>query len=127
MSSNLGTVGAHRRRQRAGSGPRRTARLVAGAEEPRAAPGQRDPPERVGLLYVAELDEALRALVARYRSAEVEASYTAYAEHPLNEPDEWGALASLSEAAGRSRLRRPRAVRSRQICGDLAVAVDCTD
>jgi hypothetical protein len=28
------------------------------------------------------VDEALRALVARHRSAEVEASYRAYDEHP---------------------------------------------
>lgn len=46
--------------------------------------------------------QALRALVARHRSAEIEASYTAYDEHPLDEPDEWGDLASFREAAGRS-------------------------
>jgi antitoxin MazE5 len=48
------------------------------------------------------IDEALRALVARHRSAEVDASYAAYDEHPLDEPDEWGDLASFREAAGRS-------------------------
>jgi hypothetical protein len=48
------------------------------------------------------IDEALRALVTRHRSAEVGASYTAYDEHPLDEPDAWGDLASFREAAGRS-------------------------
>jgi len=50
----------------------------------------------------AMIDEALRALLARHRSAEVEASYTAYDDHPLDEPDEWGDLASFREAAARS-------------------------
>jgi hypothetical protein len=45
---------------------------------------------------------ALRALLARHRSAEVEASYASYDDHPLEEPDEWGDLASFREAAGRS-------------------------
>ena len=48
------------------------------------------------------IDEALHALVARRRSAEVEANHTAYDDHPLDEPDEWGDLASFREAAGRS-------------------------
>jgi hypothetical protein len=48
------------------------------------------------------IDEALRALVARHRSAEVEVSYAVYDEHPLDEPDEWGDLASFREAAARS-------------------------
>ena len=48
------------------------------------------------------VNEALRALLARHRSAEVEASYAAYDDHPLDEPDEWGDLASFREAAGRS-------------------------
>ena len=50
----------------------------------------------------AMIDEALHALVARRRSAEVEANHTAYDDHPLDEPDEWGDLASFREAAGRS-------------------------
>jgi hypothetical protein len=48
------------------------------------------------------LDEALAALLARHRAAEVDASYAAYVEHPLDEPDEWGDLASFRDAAGRS-------------------------
>lgn len=48
------------------------------------------------------VDEALRALLARHRSVEIDASYAAYDEHPLDEPDAWGDLASFRAAAGRS-------------------------
>jgi len=48
------------------------------------------------------IDEALAALLARDRAAEIDAAYSrAYAEHPLDEPDEWGDLASFRDAAGR--------------------------
>lgn len=48
----------------------------------------------------ALLDEALAALVIRHRAAEVDAAYAAaYDEHPLDEPDAWGDLASFREAA----------------------------
>ena len=57
---------------------------------------------RSGDTDAAMTDEALRALVAPHRSAEIEASYIAYDEHPLGEPDEWGDLASFRDAAGRS-------------------------
>ena len=57
---------------------------------------------RPGDTDAAMIDEALRALLARHRSAEVEASYAAYDDHPLDEPDEWGDLASFREAIGRS-------------------------
>ena len=40
------------------------------------------------------IDEALAALLARHRAAEVDASYAAYDTHPLDEPDAWGDLAS---------------------------------
>jgi len=50
----------------------------------------------------ALIDEALAALLARHRSAEVDASYAAYDEHPLDEPDEWGDLASFRRAAAAS-------------------------
>lgn len=50
------------------------------------------------------LDEALRGLVRANREAEIDAAYErAYREHPLDEPDEWGDLASWSEAARKSR------------------------
>jgi hypothetical protein len=48
------------------------------------------------------MDEALAALLARYRSAEVDAKYTAYDGQPLDQADEWGDLASFREAAARS-------------------------
>lgn len=50
----------------------------------------------------ALVDEALAALLARHRSAEVDASYAAYDEHPLDEPDEWGDLASFRRAVASS-------------------------
>ncbi len=50
----------------------------------------------------ALVDEALQALLVRYRSAEVDASYAAYDEHPADEPDEWGDLASFRQAAAAS-------------------------
>jgi RecJ-like exonuclease len=45
------------------------------------------------------LDEALRALVERHRSAEIDAAYAAYDRHPIHEPDEWGDLESFRDAA----------------------------
>ena len=57
---------------------------------------------RSGTTDAALVDEALAALLARYRSAEIDASYVAYDEHPLDEPDEWGDLASFRRAAARS-------------------------
>jgi hypothetical protein len=45
------------------------------------------------------VDEALRSLLLRHRAAELDAEYTAYDAHPLDEPDEWGDLASFREAA----------------------------
>lgn len=54
------------------------------------------------LTDAALLDEALAALVAQHRSAEIDASYAAYDEHPLEEPDAWGDLASFREAAAAS-------------------------
>jgi len=57
---------------------------------------------RAELTDAALLDEALAALLARHRSAEVDAAYTAYDRLPLNEPDEWGDLASFRTVAGSS-------------------------
>ena len=48
------------------------------------------------------LDEALEALIARHRTAEIDASYAAYEDHPLAEADDWGDLASFREAAAAS-------------------------
>jgi len=57
---------------------------------------------RSGSTDAALVDEALAALLARHRSAEVDASYAAYDEHPIDETDEWGDLASFRRAAASS-------------------------
>jgi hypothetical protein len=56
-----------------------------------------------GLTDASLLDEALSVFLARHRRAEIDESYAAYEEHPLDEPDEWGDLQSWLEAAKRSR------------------------
>lgn len=50
----------------------------------------------------ALLDQALSALLDRHRAAEIDAAYAAYDQHPLEEADEWGDLASFREAAAAS-------------------------
>lgn len=57
---------------------------------------------RPGSTDATLIDEALGALLSRHRSAEVDASYAAYDEHPADEPDEWGDLASWRRAAAAS-------------------------
>jgi hypothetical protein len=57
---------------------------------------------RSTLTDAALLDEALAALLARHRAVEIDAGYSAYDEHPLDEPDAWGDLASFREAAAAS-------------------------
>jgi len=57
---------------------------------------------RSGLTDAALIDEALKALLDRDRAAEIDASYTAYDQHPIDEPDEWGDLATWSRAAAAS-------------------------
>lgn len=48
------------------------------------------------------IDDALSALLLQYRTAEIDRAYAAgYAAHPIDEPDEWGDLASFREAASR--------------------------
>jgi Arc/MetJ family transcription regulator len=47
----------------------------------------------------ALLDQALGALLAQHRRAEVDRAYAIYDELPLTEPDEWGDLASFRVAA----------------------------
>ena len=81
-----------------GSGMARTristtvdAALLAGARRARS-----------GLADSALIDEALSALLARQRAAEIDAAYGAYDVHPLGEHDEWGDLASFRQAAGAS-------------------------
>jgi len=56
---------------------------------------------RVGATDARIIDDALMALVARHRASTTDALYAAaYDAHPLDEPDEWGDLASFREAAG---------------------------
>lgn len=50
----------------------------------------------------ALFDAALAALVRRSRAAEIDAAYAAYDDHPTDEPDEWGDLASFRDAAAGS-------------------------
>jgi antitoxin MazE5 len=50
----------------------------------------------------ALLDEALKAYLAQHRAAEIDAAYAVYDQHPLDEPDEWGDLASFLDAARRT-------------------------
>jgi hypothetical protein len=57
---------------------------------------------REGVNDATLFDEALGALVARHRAAQRDAAYAAYDEHPLDEPDEWGDLASFRAAADTS-------------------------
>lgn len=54
------------------------------------------------LTDAALLDEALAALIAQHRAVEIDASYSIYDEHPLEEADAWGDLASFREAAAAS-------------------------
>jgi hypothetical protein len=57
---------------------------------------------RAGVRDAALVDEALEALIAQHRAAEVDACYAAYDRQPLGEPDEWGDLASFREGAAAS-------------------------
>jgi hypothetical protein len=50
----------------------------------------------------ALLDQALAALLASHRRAEVDRAYAAYDRHPVDEADEWGDLASFRSAAAAS-------------------------
>jgi hypothetical protein len=50
----------------------------------------------------ALIDEALAALLALHRAAEIDTAYAAYDARPLDEDDEWGDLASFRAAAGAS-------------------------
>ena len=48
------------------------------------------------------LDEALGALLAQNRRAQIDAGYAAYDELPMDTLDEWGDLASWGRAARKS-------------------------
>lgn len=55
---------------------------------------------RAGLPDSVLVEEALAALVAQNRAAEIDAAYAAYDNEPLGASDEWGDLASFRAAAG---------------------------
>ena len=55
---------------------------------------------RAGVNDATLFDEALKALIARHRTARYDEAYAAYDKRPLDEPDEWGDLASFRAAAG---------------------------
>ncbi|MGH9921031.1 MAG: hypothetical protein ACRD6W_19455 [Nitrososphaerales archaeon] len=57
---------------------------------------------RSGLADSALIDEAFAALLDRQRAAEIDATYAAYDEQPLDVADEWGDLAAFRAAAGAS-------------------------
>ena len=57
---------------------------------------------RSGITDAALVDEALKALLARHRSTQIDASYAAYDEYPIDGPDEWGSLAAFRQAAAAS-------------------------
>ena len=46
------------------------------------------------------IDAALEALLRQYRRAELDETYAAaYDAHPIDEPDDWGDLATFRDAA----------------------------
>ena len=57
---------------------------------------------RAGTTDATLVDDAFRALPARHRAGEIDASYAAYDELPADQPDQWGDLASWRQAAGAS-------------------------
>lgn len=57
---------------------------------------------RPGLTDAALLDEALAAVLAGHREAEIDVAYAAYDDQPLDQPDAWGDLAAFRAAAAAS-------------------------
>lgn len=57
---------------------------------------------RAGLTDAVLLDEALAALLARHRAAELDEAYAAYDAQPIDAPDEWGDMAAFRSAAATS-------------------------
>jgi hypothetical protein len=48
------------------------------------------------------IDEALRSLITSNRSGEIDATYLAYDQFPIDEPDDWGSLDAFRNAAAAS-------------------------
>jgi len=57
---------------------------------------------RQGAKDAVLLDEALTALLAQNRRAEIDASYAAYDDQPIESTDEWGDLDTWRRAVGAS-------------------------
>lgn len=57
---------------------------------------------RQGLNDADLIDEALAALLASSRRAEIDASYSAYDDQPVDSSDGWGDLDAWRNAAGAS-------------------------
>lgn len=56
---------------------------------------------RSGMSDAELIDQALVALLAKERAAEIDEAYArAYTEHPLSEPDEWGDVEAFLRAPG---------------------------
>ena len=55
------------------------------------------------------IDAALAALLADRRRAEIDAAYErGYREHPIDEPDEWGDLASWHDGLEKAKIDERR-------------------
>jgi len=48
------------------------------------------------------IEAALRSLLAHHEAAQIDASYAAYDERPVDAPDAWGDLGSWRASAGAS-------------------------
>ena len=48
------------------------------------------------------IDEALRSLITSNRSGEIDATYAAYDQFPVDDPDDWGSLDEFRRAAAAS-------------------------
>ena len=48
------------------------------------------------------IDEALRSLITSNRSGEIDATYAAYDQFPVDDPDDWGSLDEFRSAAAAS-------------------------
>lgn len=54
---------------------------------------------RPGATDAELIDEAMAALLAQHRAVQIDSTYvSAYADHPIDERDEWGDLASFHDA-----------------------------
>lgn len=57
---------------------------------------------QAGVNDAALFDAALAALLRASRAVEIDSAYAVYDDHPLNEADDWGDLASFRRAAAAS-------------------------